>query len=145
MNEGVGGSFSALTNICGAFCSGCAYRDYRHAPKLTAAWPSCSLILHWLSFRSLQPTVNLTSFFTPVYQPQKSITFLVKLRLCACVWYACVCACMRVGPCICYTWNSKILILLPKWGYFFKVVPFGLVPTTSNNCLRVKMWFEGWG
>lgn len=89
-----------------------AYLDCQHKhtlkkkekeKKKATVWPSHSLILHWLFYRSLQPTVNLTSFFTAVYQALKSITSLVK-HCCNCPLCVCV-AC---------SYSTKCLLILRK-------------------------------
>lgn len=123
------------------FSSVCAYIDcqqthtHTHSHTITTAWPSHSLILHWLFYQSLQPTLNLTSFLTPVCQALKSITSLVKhcYSLCVCcmhilqeVWfcgrlncltalymgmYVCQCSSGCVGK-LCIGWRQDDRI----WG-----------------------------
>lgn len=83
-------SVSLFTSKC-EFSLVCIHRllAHTHNQKSTTAWPSHSLILHWLLFQSLQRTVNFTSFFTPVYQALKSITSLVK-HCCSCPSVCCM-------------------------------------------------------
>lgn len=51
-----------------------------------------------------------------------------------CIRWMCLCVC----SCICYKVSTKILILLAKWGHFWSIRSFWVVPTILKVCLRVK-------